>query len=60
MEQSNSLMRGKRVGASDINRLIEMVISGSISSQLIKKSLLNSKAVLPIQTYGNEKEDPLQ
>ncbi len=43
-----------------INRLIEAFISGSMSSQLTKKSLLASKAVLPIQTYGNEKEDPLQ
>ena len=37
-----------------INRLIEAFISGSISSQLTKNSILDSKAVLPIQTYGSE------
>ena len=42
-----------------INQLVEAFISGSISSQLTKKSLLASKPVLPMQTYGNEKEDPL-
>ena len=42
------------------NRLIEAFISGSISSQFIKKPFLDSKAVHPIQTYGKEKEDPLQ
>ena len=43
-----------------INRLIEAFISGSISSQLTKNSILDSKAVLPIQTYGSEKKDPIQ
>jgi hypothetical protein len=42
-----------------INQLVKAFISGSISSQLTKKSLLASKPVLPMQTYGNEKEDPL-
>jgi len=42
-----------------INQLVEAFISGSISSQLTKKSLAASKPVLPMQTYGNEKEDPL-
>ncbi len=43
-----------------INRIIEAFISGSISSQFIKKSFLDSKAVHPIQAYRNEKEDPLR
>lgn len=43
-----------------INRLIEAFISGSVSSRLTKKSFLDSKAVLPIQAYGNKKEDPLR
>ena len=43
-----------------INRLIDAFISGSISSQLTKNSILDSKAVFPIQTYGKEKEDPIQ
>jgi chromosome segregation ATPase len=45
-----------------INQIIEAFISGSISPQLTKKSILDSKAVLPvlpIQTNGNEKEDLL-
>jgi hypothetical protein len=42
-----------------IDQLVKAFISGSISSQLTKKSLLSSKPVLPIQTYENEKEDPL-
>jgi hypothetical protein len=41
------------------SRILEVFISGSISSQLAKKSILDSNAVLPIQAYGNEKEDPL-
>jgi hypothetical protein len=43
-----------------INRIIEAFISGSISSQLTKNSILDSKPVLPAQTYGNDKEDPVQ
>ena len=43
-----------------INQIIKAFISGSISPQLTKKSLPASKAVHHIQTYGNEKEDPLQ
>jgi len=45
-----------------IDQIIEAFISGSISPQLTKKSILDSKAVLPvlpIQTNGNEKEDLL-
>ncbi|MFZ0326168.1 MAG: hypothetical protein WBP64_02050 [Nitrososphaeraceae archaeon] len=38
-----------------IDRIIEAFISGSISSQLTKESFLDSKAVPPMQTYGNEK-----
>ena len=43
-----------------INQIIKAFISGSISPQLTKKSLPASKAVHHIQTYGNEKEDPLR
>lgn len=43
-----------------INRLAEAFISASLSSQLTKKSFLDPKAVLPIQTYRNEKQDPLR
>ena len=50
----------KEMEQVSINRLIEAFISGSLSSPSIKKSLLASNAVLPIQTHGNEKEDPLQ
>jgi hypothetical protein len=50
----------KELEQVSINRIIEAFISGSISSQLTKKSTLDSDAVLPIQAYGNEKEDPLQ
>jgi chromosome segregation ATPase len=38
-----------------INQLVQAFISGSLSSQLTKKSLLASKPVLSIQTYGDEK-----
>jgi hypothetical protein len=41
-------------------QLIEALISGSISSQLTKDSILDSNAVLPIEAPGNEKEDTLQ
>jgi hypothetical protein len=40
-----------------INRIIKTFVSGSISSQLAKKSIQDSNAVHPILTYGNEKED---
>jgi hypothetical protein len=43
-----------------INQIIGVFISDSISPHATKKSFLDSKAVLPIQTYGNEKEDPLR
>jgi hypothetical protein len=42
-----------------VNRIIEAFIPDSLSSQLTKKSLLDSKAVLPIQQYWNKNEDPL-
>ena len=47
----------KELEKASINRILEAFISGSISSQLAKKSILDSNAVLPMQTYGNEKED---
>ncbi len=43
-----------------INQIIEAFISGSISSQLTKKSLLASRAVLPTQANVNDEVDPLQ
>ena len=43
-----------------INQIIEAFISGSLSSQLAKKSILDSNAALPIEVNGNEKEDPLR
>ena len=42
------------------NQLVQEFILGSISSSLLtKESALDSKAILPIQTYSNEKKDPL-
>jgi hypothetical protein len=43
-----------------INRIIEAFISGSISSQLTKNSILDSKAVILKQMNGSEKWNPLQ
>ena len=43
-----------------INQIIDVFISGSISSQLAKKSIPDSNAVLPIRACGSEKEEPLQ
>ncbi len=42
-----------------INKLVQAFISGSVTSQLAKESILASKPVLPTQIYGNEKKDPL-
>jgi hypothetical protein len=42
-----------------INQLVQAFISGSLSSQLTKKSLLAPKPVLPMQTHDKEKKDPL-
>jgi hypothetical protein len=43
-----------------INQLVQEFILGSISSSLLtEESALDSKAILPIQTYSNEKKDPL-
>ena len=50
----------KELEQVSINRIIEAFITGPISSQLAKKSILDSNAVLPMRVYGNEKEDPLQ
>ena len=50
----------KELEQACINQIIEAFIPGSISSQLIKKSFLDSNTVHPIQIYGKEKEDPLQ
>jgi len=50
----------KELEQVSIDRLIEVLISSSLSSQLAKKSILYSNDVLPIQAYGNEKEDPLK
>jgi hypothetical protein len=50
----------KELEQVSINRIIEAFISGSISSQLAKKPILDPNAILPILADGNEKEDPLQ
>ena len=49
----------KELEKASINRILEAFISGSISSQLAKKSILDSNAVLPIRVSRNEKEDLL-
>ena len=43
-----------------IDQIIEAFISGSISKQLTRTSYLDSKAVPSMQTYENEKKDPLR
>jgi hypothetical protein len=49
----------KELEQLSITRILEVFISGSISSQSTKKLLPTSKPVLPMQTCGNEKKDPL-
>ena len=46
----------KELEQVSINRIIEAFISGSTSSQLAKKSILGSNAVLPIRAHKNENE----
>ena len=43
-----------------INQIIDVFISGSITSQLTKKSLVASNPLLLIQAYENEKQEPVQ
>ena len=43
-----------------ISQLMEAFISASISSQFTRKLYVDSEAVSSMQTYGNEKEDPLR
>ena len=50
----------KELEQVSINRIIEAFISGSISSQLAKKSIVDSNAVLPIQAHENKKEGSLR
>ena len=50
----------KELEQVSINRIIEAFISGSTSSQLAKKSIPDSNAVLPIEAHGNEKEDSIR
>src|SRR6476620_11504384 len=49
----------KELEQVSINRIIEAFISGSTSSQLTQNSIPDSKAILHVQTHGNEKKDPL-
>jgi hypothetical protein len=50
----------KEVEQVSNSRILDLFISGSVSSQFAKKSILDSNALLPTQVYGNEKEDPLR
>jgi hypothetical protein len=50
----------KELEQACINRVMEAFITGSMTSQLAKKSILDSNDILPIRACGNEKEDPLQ
>ena len=53
-------VRIKELEGVCINRLTESFISASVSSQLNRQLYVDSKDVIPIQTCGNEKEDPFQ
>jgi hypothetical protein len=60
MLRASQIEIAKRKTRVSINRIIDAFISGSISTQMAKKSNLDSNTVLPMWVYGNEKEDPFQ